>query len=122
MMATGPTATWFETRGISALLTMGIGDLGALIKDLSLRQNSDLIQRSIAKRCVSKDKATAGEFSTSSSRRTPGPITTGVSGCAKAVEQRLSQQTSRRMGPGVRRDDAIAENAGIHFMDIAWQP
>src|SRR5450631_2522105 len=35
----------------------------------------------------------------------PEPITTGISGCAKAVEQRHSKQTTRRMGPGVRRDD-----------------
>jgi hypothetical protein len=45
----------------------------------------------------------------------PGPITTGVSGCVEVVdlsaealakaEQRLSQQTTRRMGPCVRRDD-----------------
>jgi hypothetical protein len=122
MMATGPTATWFETRGGVALLTMRIEDLGERRKDLSLRENSDLILRSIAKRCVSKDEAAAGEFSTSSSRRTPGPITTDVSGCAKAVEQRLSQQASRRMGPGVRRDDGMAENAGIHLRGIAWQP
>src|SRR5664279_2107472 len=40
-----------------------------------------------------------------SSRRTPGPITTAIGGCAKAVEQRLSTQPARRMGPGVRRDD-----------------
>jgi len=35
-----PVASWFETRGSAALLTMRI---------------SDLILRSIAKRCVSKD-------------------------------------------------------------------
>jgi hypothetical protein len=39
-------ATWFETRGIAALLTMRV---------------SDLLLRSIAKRCVSKDEATARE-------------------------------------------------------------
>jgi hypothetical protein len=35
-------ATWFETRGVAALLTMRL---------------EDLILRSIAKRCVSKDEA-----------------------------------------------------------------
>jgi len=35
-------ASWFETRGAAALLTMRI---------------SDLILRSIAKRCVSKDES-----------------------------------------------------------------
>jgi hypothetical protein len=121
MTAAGPTGTWFETRGGAALLTMGIGDPSALINDLGLRQNSDLILRSIAKRCVSKDEATAGEFSTSSSPRKRGPITTDVSGCAKAVEQRFPLQAPRRMGPGVRRDDGKWKNASIHFGDIAWQ-
>ena len=41
----------------------------------------------------------------SSSRRTPGPITTGLCCCAKAVEQHLPKRATRRMGPGVRRDD-----------------
>jgi hypothetical protein len=36
-------ASWFETRGVAALVTMRI---------------QDLILRSIAKRCVSKDAAT----------------------------------------------------------------
>jgi hypothetical protein len=36
-------ASWFETRGVAALLTMRV---------------QDLILRSIAKRCVSKDEAT----------------------------------------------------------------
>src|ERR1700733_1682312 len=40
-----------------------------------------------------------------SSRRRPGPITTGFCCCAKAVEQRLSKPGPRRMGPGLRRDD-----------------
>src|SRR6202051_5237097 len=35
----------------------------------------------------------------------PGPITTEFSCFAKAVEQRLSTQPPRRMGPGLRRDD-----------------
>jgi hypothetical protein len=39
-------ATWFETRGVAALLTMRV---------------SDLIPRSIAKRCVSKDEAATQE-------------------------------------------------------------
>ena len=42
-MATYPMAAWFETRGVAALLTMRV---------------EDLILRSIAKRCVSKDEAT----------------------------------------------------------------
>src|SRR5450755_2724284 len=41
-----------------------------------------------------------------SSRRTPGPITTGRSCCAKAVDRLLPTQATRRMGPGFRRDDA----------------
>jgi hypothetical protein len=39
----GSVAAWFETRGVAALLTMRV---------------SDLILRSIAMRCVSKDEAT----------------------------------------------------------------
>ena len=39
-------ATWFETRGVAARLTMRV---------------ADLILRSIAKRCVSNDEATALE-------------------------------------------------------------
>src|SRR3982074_2583995 len=35
-----------------------------------------------------------------SSPRKRGPITTGVGGCAKAIQQRLSQQATRRMDPG----------------------
>jgi hypothetical protein len=42
---------------------------------------------------------------TTSSRRTPGPITTGLCCCAKAFEQHLPKRATRRMGPGVRRDD-----------------
>jgi hypothetical protein len=37
----------------------------------------------------------------------PGPITTGINCYTKAVEQRRSPQTSRRMGLGVRRDDEL---------------
>src|SRR5258707_9308932 len=40
-----------------------------------------------------------------SSLRKQGPITTGFSYCGEAVEQRLSKQTPRRMGPCFRRDD-----------------
>ena len=40
--------------------------------------------------------------SPSSSLRKQGPITTGLGGCAKAVEQRLSPQAPRSMGPGSR--------------------
>jgi hypothetical protein len=43
-MAAPAAATWFETRGVAALLTMRV---------------FDLILRSIAKRCVSKDEAPA---------------------------------------------------------------
>jgi hypothetical protein len=46
---------------------------------------------------------------TSSSLRTQGPIATGHSGRAKVVEQRLSIDEPRRMGPGLRRDDEIPE-------------
>src|SRR5665647_2130881 len=41
----------------------------------------------------------------------PGPTITGVSCRTKIVEQRLSQQASRRMGPGVRRDDDKVDSA-----------
>src|SRR5260221_12130305 len=43
--------------------------------------------------------------SATSSPRKRGPITTGIRGCTKVVGQRLSKQATRRMGPGVRRDD-----------------
>jgi hypothetical protein len=46
MNATHPTATWFETRGVAALLTMRV---------------SDLILRSPPQAGVSKDEATALE-------------------------------------------------------------
>jgi hypothetical protein len=41
-------ASWFETRGVAALLTKRVCDL-------ILNELLDLILRSIAKRCVSKD-------------------------------------------------------------------
>jgi hypothetical protein len=44
-------ATWFETRGVAALLTMRV------CKSLTMRVWNYLILRSIAKRCVSKDVA-----------------------------------------------------------------
>src|SRR5260221_1155006 len=47
--------------------------------------------------------------STSSSRRTPGHITTGLGCCAKAGEQLFPKRPPRRMGPGVRRDDEDGE-------------
>ncbi len=64
-----PTAPWFEARGVAVLLTMRIGDMCERIKDLSLRRMEhfilwkmeDLILRSIAKRCVSKDEAAIEE-------------------------------------------------------------
>jgi hypothetical protein len=40
-----------------------------------------------------------------SSWRRPGPITPGLIRCAKAVDQRLSTDAPRRMGPGLRQDD-----------------
>src|SRR5664280_2129702 len=54
-----------------------------------------------------------------SSRRTPGPITTGPGGFAKVIEQRLSKQMTRRMGPRFRGDDVAVENvaaAGIGYV------
>src|ERR1700692_3577171 len=56
-------------------------------------------------RSVKRDTAT---IHFSSSRPRPGPITTGLGRCAKAVERRLSKQSTRRMGPGLRRDDVGA--------------
>ena len=41
----------------------------------------------------------------SSSLRTQGPITTGVRGYERYLPRCLNEKT-RRMGPGVRRDDA----------------
>ena len=46
-----PGASWFETRGFAALLTMRVWDL--------MLRARNLILRSIAKRCVSKDEATS---------------------------------------------------------------
>src|SRR6266516_7276083 len=40
-----------------------------------------------------------------SSRRKPGPITTGSNCLGKAVNHRFKQHPPRRMGPGFRRDD-----------------
>jgi hypothetical protein len=57
--------------------------------------------------------AAATAFSPSFLRK-QGPITTGLSGCAKVVEQRLSKQPPRRMDPGLRRHDSVAA-AGISF-------
>jgi hypothetical protein len=51
-------ATWFETRGIAALLTMRVFDMRGAAALVATRV-SDLVLRSIAKRCVSKDEATA---------------------------------------------------------------
>src|ERR1700687_2897342 len=36
----------------------------------------------------------------------PGPMTTDLRCCAKAVDQHLSKQSPRRMGPGLRRTTA----------------
>jgi hypothetical protein len=41
-----------------------------------------------------------------SSRRTPGPITTGVRGCERHLTS-LPTETTRRMGPRVRGDDGL---------------
>jgi hypothetical protein len=41
-----------------------------------------------------------------SSRRTPGPITPGFNCCRRHLPQRQNE-TARRMGPGVRRDDVL---------------
>ena len=49
---------------------------------------------------LAQKKHAARSRSHASSRRRPGPITTGFSCCAKAVEQRLSTRATRRMGPG----------------------
>src|ERR1700682_4896172 len=41
-----------------------------------------------------------------SSRRTPGPITPGLRGYERHLPQ-CRNETTRRMGPGIRRDDAL---------------
>src|SRR5260221_7570553 len=49
--------------------------------------------------------ARANSLSTSS-RRTPGPIATGVRGYERHLPP-CPKETARRMGPGVRRDDEV---------------
>jgi len=70
-------------------------------------------KRMSAEVVLNRDK---GATYSASSLRKQGPITTGLSCCAKAVEQRLSQHASRRMamsalrsrrGPGFRGDDIV---------------
>src|SRR5450756_1004055 len=110
-MAAAATAPWFETRG-AAVLTMRIGDLSPL-------RIKDLILRSIAKRCVSKDEA-ATALPTSSSRRTPGPIRR-----AAYFERRRSTAIAQPprpvvMGPRFRGDDGW-RNADMRFGFVTWQ-
>jgi hypothetical protein len=47
----------------------------------------------------------ASDLNLTSSRRTPGPIITGVRGYGRSLPECQNGRT-RRMGPGVRRDDA----------------
>ena len=56
-------------------------------------------------------RAPAARHSRSSSRRTPGPITTGSSLATTRRSVRLPSATERfrGMGPGVRRDDGLRE-------------
>ena len=127
MIAARPAASWFETRGVAALLTMRV---------------SDLILRSTAKRCVSKDEATAAEFSTSpsprklavaaaflmSSPRKRGPPRERLRSSRRRAayfERRCSTAFARSpvpvvMGPRFRGDDRL-RNARFHTRDIAWQ-
>src|ERR1700738_3095973 len=87
----------------SSILHFARETAGAARIRLSLRpqgggsffQDSDALRRGIAD-VYSKPP-------TSSSRRTPGPITTGLCCCAKAGEQLPPKKPPRRMGPGVRR-------------------
>ena len=55
-----------------------------------------------------------------SSLRKQRPTTTGRSCCAKAVERCLSQQATRRMGPGFRRNDA--QRSSDHHRDESSFP
>src|ERR1700722_3903581 len=60
--------------------------------------NEYLAQKKHAARAQSHAPNVIARESNSSSRRRPGPITTGFSCCAKAVEQRLSTRATRRDG------------------------
>src|ERR1700692_3535614 len=51
-----------------------------------------------------------------------GPITTSGSGRTKAVEQRLSTQATRRMGPCVRRDDSLTRRRQDRLYRPPWPP
>ena len=80
--------------------TRGCGRIGrpafpapSVWRDKVHAHNSGGSRREIAKVCVA------------SSLRTQGPINTGLNYCAKAVKQRPSKQTPRRMGPRFRGDD-----------------
>jgi hypothetical protein len=53
-------ATWFETRGAAALLTMRTSDIILRISDLILMRVSDLILRSPPQAGISKDGAPKG--------------------------------------------------------------
>src|ERR1700749_4158421 len=56
-----------------------------------------------------------GSFS-SSSRRTPGPITPGGDDCDDNIQMCLTfsgTRATRHMGPGVRRDDEVARRTTI---------
>src|SRR5216683_5459668 len=52
-----------------------------------------------------------------SSRRTPGPITPGGYSDRRPLPQRQNEMT-RRMGPGVRRDDALMCQTRHHPHDL----
>jgi hypothetical protein len=56
------------------------------------------------------------DLSTLLSWRKPGPITTGFSRCAKAINQHVSKRPPRRMGPGFRQDDT--EYAAAAFLIV----
>src|ERR1700730_2429377 len=60
-------------------------------------------------RIAPRDREAVFEIApTLSSLRKQGPITTGLPCCAKAVDQHLSKQPPRRMGPCFRRDDSVS--------------
>jgi hypothetical protein len=84
---------------------------GATGTRLSLRP---LFSRRLGHATRAHSRRGNAEACLTSSLRTQGPITTGISGCAKVVEQRLSKQAARGMGPRVRGDDIICRNSASY--------
>ncbi len=89
--------------GSRSLRSLGRDDELRLVARQTRPSSSGLTGRSSTpqRRC---DGMSAVQTLRESSRRTPGPITTGFDGYERHLPPRLKEAT-RRMGPGVRRDD-----------------